>query len=255
MGSVRIEDRDGVTLVTLDDGKANTLSTAMLGELQEAADRVSRGRGGVVLTGTGRFFSAGLDLGEVGTKDREGVAAILDSVENMLRDWFVLPRPVVTAVNGHAIAGGAILALAGDCRLAARGEYKFGLTEIELGIPFPGTALEVVRYRTGAGYRDRVILQGELFLPEAAAAAGLVERVVEPSELLDRAVAAAARLGRTPGEAFARTKKALLAESVSRIHAERGEHREAFLDALTHPDVQKHIRATLEAIKARKRQA
>ncbi|MBI2944523.1 MAG: enoyl-CoA hydratase/isomerase family protein [Candidatus Wallbacteria bacterium] len=253
MGTVRIEDRDGVAVVTLDDGKANTLGSGMLRQLRETAEQLAGGRGGVVLTGAGRFFSAGLDLAEVGSMGRDGIGEILDLVDGMCRDWFAMPRPVVCAVNGHAIAGGAILALAGDGRLAARGEYKLGLTEIALGIPFPGVALEVVRYRVGSAYRDRVILQGELFGPDAAAAAGLVERVTEPDRLIDEAVSLAARLARAPGVAFAHTKKSLLAASLARMQSEQDAHREAFLDALARPDVQAHIRATLEAMKARKK--
>lgn len=243
----------GVTVVTLDDGKANTLGAAMVEALARTAAGLGQGRGPVVITGAGRFFSAGLDLGAVAAMDRPTLGGFLDRFEQMAVRWFTLERPVVAAVNGHAIAGGAILALTADFRLAARADWKIGLTEVSLGIPFPASALELTRFHVNAAQASRVFLGGELYAPEEAAVAGLVDRVVVPGELMPGALALAAQLARSPGVAFAQTKRALREPTMQRYEAVRARQREAFLDGLFDPAVRAHIAATLEAMKNRKK--
>lgn len=253
MSNVRVSEQSGVTVVTLDDGKANTLGAAMVQGLTETAASLAGASGPVVLTGAGRFFSAGLDLGEVYAMDRATLGNFLDGFEKMALAWFALARPVVAAVNGHAIAGGAILALTADFRLAARSEWKIGLTEVSLGIPFPASALELTRFHVDPSHASRVFLGGELFAPEDARVAGLVDRVVEPDGLLASAAALAAQLGRSPGVAYARTKSSLREPTMTRYESVRSAHREVFLDGLCDPAVRAHIGATLEAMRTKKK--
>jgi enoyl-CoA hydratase len=250
---LNIEEKDGVTVVTLADGKANTLGSGMVGALTDAAEKLQNGRGGIVVTGGGRFFSAGLALDEVAALSRETLGAFLDGFEKMAVSWFKVTRPVVAAVNGHAIAGGAILALTADHRIAGRGEWKFGLTEVSLGIPFPASALELVRFQVDGSRASRLFLAGELYGPDEAVAAGLIDKAVAPEALVQEAVALAGRLGKTPGSAFSRTKIALREPTLERYEAVRAQRKEAFIEALFDPAVKAHIGATLEAMKAKKK--
>ena len=253
MSHIKQVEQDGVTVVTLDDGKANTLGPDMVEALTETAAGLARGRGPVVLTGAGRFFSAGLDLGQVVAMDRPTLGAFLDKFERMAVTWFSLPRPLIAAVNGHAIAGGAILALTADFRIAARESWKIGLTEVSLGIPFPASALELTRFNVDSSRASRVFLGGELFTPDDAVIAGLIDRVVAPEALLGEARALAAQLGRSPGSAFVLTKAALREPTLTRYESVRAKHREGFLDGLFDPAVRAHIAATLEAMKSKKK--
>jgi len=253
MEHLKIAEQSGITVVTLEDGKANTLGSGMVRALTETAGKLADGRGPVVLTGAGRFFSAGLDLVEVVGMDRHTLGAFLDSFEQMALQWFALPRPVIAAVNGHAIAGGAIMALTADFRIAARGEWKIGLTEVSLGIPFPASALEMTRFQVDPSRASRFFLAGELYAPDEATAAGVLDRVVAPEALAEEAGKLAARLATSPGVAYAQTKAALRQPTLARIESARAERREAFLDALLNPVVRGHIEGTLNAMKSKKR--
>ena len=250
---IRTREQDGATVVTLDDGKANTLGPEMVTGLGAVAEELARGTGPVILTGAGRFFSAGLELGAVMAMERELLGQFLDRFESMAVTWFTMNRPVIAAVNGHAIAGGAILALMADFRIAARGEWKMGLTEVPLGIPFPASALELTRFAVNPSHVSRVFLAGELFAPADAMAAGLLDRVVEPDELLPAALALAAQVGKSPGAAFRVTKHALRAPAATRYRHERERHRDSFLTGLFDPVVRAHLQATIDAMKSKKK--
>src|SRR5262249_35533727 len=119
------------------------------------------------------------------------------------------PRPLVAAVNGHAIAGGAILMLACDQRLLARGPARIGLTEVRVGVLFPAWALEGARFATPPQHFPPLICAGRTWQPEEALARGLVDELVEPERLLDRACAVAEELAAIPTAAFAATKAAV----------------------------------------------
>src|SRR4029077_13032439 len=132
---------------TIDRPPANALNrdffaelVALLGRLEAAADVRA-----VVMTGTGRFSSAGLDLFEVFGYPPGDFTDFTARFDAGFAALFGFPKPVVAAVNGHAVAGGAVLAAAADVRLMAEGDGRVGLTEIQVGVPFPAAILEIVR--------------------------------------------------------------------------------------------------------------
>ncbi|MBI3270612.1 MAG: enoyl-CoA hydratase/isomerase family protein [Planctomycetes bacterium] len=254
MDPLVFEEKGGVTVVRMQDGKANTLGASMVEALAAAAERLSAaGRGGVVLTGAGRFFSAGLNLGEVLALDRPALSRFLDLFERMTLGWFCMPRPVVAAVNGHAIAGGTVMALTADFRLVANSELRMGLNEVQLGISLPRVVPELVRLQVAPPAVNRVLLAAETFGADEAVAIGLADRAVPAEMLEEEAVETAARLARSPGRAYASTKAGLRGEARRRIEAERAGDREAFLDSLFDPAVKAHIQATLEALRSKKK--
>jgi enoyl-CoA hydratase len=252
MDIIRVAEQDGVTVVTLDDGKANTIGRAMTRSLVETAGKLAAGSGGVAVTGAGRFFSAGLDLLEVGQMNRGELGEFIDRFEEACLAWFRLPRPVVAAINGHAIAGGAVMALAADVRLAALGDYRIGLTEVGLGIPFPRSALELVRLHLDPSRTGRALLGSELYGPEEAVPAGFADRTVRADALAAEACALARRLAAAPGRAYAMTKAALREPALHAFESGRQRQREEFLDCLTDRAVKTHIASTMATMKARK---
>jgi enoyl-CoA hydratase len=131
---------------------------------------------------------------------------------------FTFDRPVVAAVNGHAIAGGCVLACCADVRLMAAGKGRMGIPEIKVGVPFPRVPLEVMVHAVGPKVAGRLVLRADTLLPADALELGLVDEVVEPDTLLDRAVATAAELASAiPADTFALTKAQLRRETVERI--------------------------------------
>lgn len=248
-----IETHETVTVVRLDDGKANTLSRPMVTTLLETAQSLADGAGGIVVTGQGRFFSAGLNLGEVVSMDREALGDFIDLFERMALAWLSLPRPVVAAVNGHAIAGGAVLMMTADVRLMAAGEARTGFTEVPLGIALPQVVHALARLHMAPGATHRVLLGGETFGPDEARTVGMIDRVVAPEALLSEAMSTAARLARSPGKAYATTKAALRLSARQAIENERSLGREGFLESLSDPVVRAHLTATLEAMRAKRK--
>src|SRR2546426_2721338 len=151
MPTVRSEDRaEGVRLLTLDRPPANAITPELLNDLSSAleAAREDNAVRAVVLTGAGRFFSAGLDLR--GDIDFQAVAAPtagtdpFSALRRCLLSFLRFPKPTVAMLQGHAIAGGLILVLACDYRLGADGEYRIGLNEVAIGASFPRAASEIV---------------------------------------------------------------------------------------------------------------
>src|SRR5262245_19744991 len=142
MATVRVDDRDGgVRLLTLDRPPANAEDETLLTDLGAALDEAARQDAvrAVVLTGAGNFFSGGFDL-SAPRRDAAGAAAIGTLFRDTHLKLLTLPKPTVALVNGHAIAGGFILALACDYRLGVDGDYRIGLNEVAIGSSFPRVA-------------------------------------------------------------------------------------------------------------------
>ena len=135
----------------------------------------------LLITGAGSSFSAGVDLRRILDGGPDYAADFLTALSRMFRAVFDHPRPTVAAVNGHAIAGGCVLALACDIRLMSAG--RIGLAELAVGVPFPVAALEIVRHALGPR-AGRVLLGADTVGPEQALALGLVDEVTGPDDLL-----------------------------------------------------------------------
>jgi enoyl-CoA hydratase len=153
------------------------------------------------------MFSAGVDLLRLGKDGAPYVRRFLPALHRLYETVFFFPKPVVAAVNGHAIAGGCVLACCADRRIAARDSGRIGVTELLVGVPFPPMAFEVMRFATAPQFFQDVILSGATFAPEAALQRGLVDEVVEGGALLDRALAAAQTLTALSPAAFAMSKR------------------------------------------------
>jgi len=213
--SIEKETRGRIAILRLAHGKANALdaelSQAIIAALVEA--ETNPAVAGVVVTGPagGKIFSAGVDLIRV----LDGGAAYLDdflpALRAALERLFFFRKPVVAAVNGHAIAGGCLIAAACDRRLMARGDARIGVPERLVGVPFPAIALEILRFTVPPGRLQEVAYLGRTYLPDDAVANGLVDEVVEPDALVTRAVEAAEHLAAAPGPAFLSTKDQLRA--------------------------------------------
>lgn len=206
----REEPRPGITLLRMAHGKANALDLEFLRALKEACGAIdTAATRAVVLTGRGTIFSAGVDLYRVLDGGRAYVDEFLPALSAALSALAFLPLPVVCAVNGHAIAGGCILACCGDRVLMADGPGRIGVPELLVGVPFPTLALELVRAATTQGMFRQMVYSGRTLTPAEAVAAGLADRHVPADEVESAAVAAAEELTRIPQATFALSKKQL----------------------------------------------
>jgi enoyl-CoA hydratase len=215
------EDVGGVAVLRMAHGPVNAmdleLCRAIAAEFRALAADPARA---VVLTGRGRTFSAGVDLRRLLDGGPDYVEQFLPALDDAFRAMFGLAKPVVAAVNGHAVAGGAVLAAAADHTLMVDGRGRIGVPEIVVGVPFPRVPIEVLRHAVGDVAARRLILGAQTHPPADAVAFGLVDEVVPDDELLDRAVAAARRLAEDiPPDTFAVTKTQLRREHVQRMDA------------------------------------
>jgi enoyl-CoA hydratase len=205
----------GVAVVRFDRPPANAIDLAVTEEFGALLDELEKAPPkAVVLTGTGAIFSAGLDLKAVPSYGPAQRRALVLSINRMMRRLYGFPRPVAAAVNGHAMAGGLVLALACDLRIAAAGPSKLALSEVTVGIPFPLGPMLVVNDIVAGAVRRDLALFGKIFDPAAALAAGFVDEIVEPERLLARTIERARALAALPGYAAikAQLRAAALAE-------------------------------------------
>jgi enoyl-CoA hydratase len=205
------EDRDEVAILRMARGtKANALNVDLVAALAAALDRLDHApaRAGV-LTGQGNVFCAGVDLPAVVEGGPAYVRQFVPLLARCFERLATFPKPLVAAVNGHAIAGGGILLLGCDQRLLARGTGRVGLTEILVGVQFPAWALEIARFATPPQHFPTLICTGRTWPPEEALARGLVDELVEPDRLLERACAVTAEMAAIPAAVFTATKLAV----------------------------------------------
>jgi enoyl-CoA hydratase len=242
--STSVTRHGDVARIRMAHGKANAFDVEFLASLRASLrEALASDARAVVLCAEGSIFSAGVDLPRVAGSSTRELAAFLAELSDALAELFLAPRPVVAAVNGHAIAGGAILALACDHRLMARGAGRIGVPELAVGVPFPLVPAEIVRYALGDMRAHRAMLGAALCPAERAVEEAWVDELVEPDQLAPRAHAVALELAAAPADSFARTKAILRAPVAERWAAGRAGHDAGTLAAWDSPAVRDAIRA------------
>ena len=214
-----VEDHSGVTVLRLSHGKVNALDVELLRAIT-AAVRSARPEGAVVITGAGSSFSAGVDLRPIVADGEPYVREFLPELSTTFMAVFGHPGPVLAAVNGHAIAGGCVLAAACDVRVMSQG--KIGLTELSVGVPFPPAAMEIMRHAVGSA-ASTLALTAELLDPLGARSIGLIHDVAAPDALLETVLARARDMMRIPHDVFSFTKRQLQEPARERIAASVGD--------------------------------
>ena len=240
-----VEERDDVAVVRIEHGRVGAMDAELLDALTEAVAGSDRA---LVITGSGSAFSAGVDLRRILDGGTPYTEQFLTALSRMFRAVFDHPRPTVAAVNGHAIAGGCVLALACDVRLMSGG--RIGLAELAVGVPFPTSALEIVRHALGTA-ADRAVLRAETVGPEQALALGMVHEVTGAEELLPRALALAAELAARSPEAYRLAKAQLHGPANGAIEATTAEEDGAVLAGWTAEDTRRRIEAALAELTRR----
>ena len=213
---IETSEQAGVAVLRMADGKVNAMSIDFCAAVTTTFEQILPARA-VVLTGSGRIFSAGVDLLRLLDGGPDYIRQFLPALSTMLAAVFTHPKPVVAAINGHAVAGGCVLACAADRRIMARDAGRIGVTELLVGVPFPAAAMEIMRRATAPQYFEDAILSGATYNPPEAVARGLVHDIVDPHELLDRAIDAANTLAALSPPAFAITKRQTRGPAVERL--------------------------------------
>lgn len=213
------EESGSVVILKLAHGKVSALDLELAEALDTLLGACADAGKAVIITGTGGTFSAGVDLYRL---HRESEAYTHDFVQALSRLFyrvFELPVPVVAAVNGHAVAGGCVIACGADVRLMAAGKGRIGVPELRVGVPLPPIALEMVRSCTNTATLQRLVYGGDKLTPAEAQAVGIVDRVVPADALLGEAKRTAEKLMAIPPSSFCPTKRQIRMPYAERARA------------------------------------
>ena len=216
---IDVKTENAIAIVTLKHGKANALDIEFCDALTKCFEelRTSAARA-VVVTGQGGIFSAGVDLIRANAGGADYMRKFLPVLNRSFESIFFHPKPLVAAINGHAMAGGAVLACCADRRIMARSGGRIGVTELLVGVPFPALAFEAVRLAVPSRYLPESLFSGATYEADIALQRGWVEEVVTADALMPRAIAAAQSLAQLAPAAFAQTKKQLRQEIRERLN-------------------------------------
>src|SRR3984957_5998052 len=209
---------DAIATITIDDGKVNVLSLAVLAELDAGLSQAERDDAVVILAGRDGVFSAGFDLPVL----RDGgpdARALLRAGFELAARLLAFPRPVVIACTGHAVAMGVFLLLCGDYRVGITGPYKITANEVAIGLTMPRAAVEICRQRLTPAHFNRAVVLAEAFSPADAAAAGFLDRTAEASSVHEVARGAAAQALTLDRAAHEASKRRARAQSLGLLRA------------------------------------
>jgi Delta3-Delta2-enoyl-CoA isomerase len=216
MEHVHISIDDGIAEVRLERGKVNALDERVVDELASCLRDLAQDSAGppIVLRGSGRFFSFGFDIPHFLGFSKAAFSAFVASFTSLYRDIFLHPRPVVAALNGHAVAGGCMLATACDARVMVTGKAKIGLNEIGFGSSVFAGSVDMLTFWVGARRAQQILYSGALYPAEEARALRLVDVVTDEAGLRDAAREVARDLAARDAAAF-RSIKGLLRRPIA----------------------------------------
>lgn len=228
------EDRDGIRILAMGRGKANAISTEFAVTLHGAALAAQEDpavRGVVLTSRSPKIFCGGFDLRRLAHASPEDFGRFVRVFDALFFDLFLLGKPLVAALTGHAVAGGALLAATADFRFAAEGPGTIGLPEVRLGIHVPRHCVEAMRTTVGEQALTRWALLGETMPFEEAHALGAIDRIVPPDRLVEEAVRFARQLGGASSEVYAAIKRDLRGSAYDKAQDVLPDGRKAFVDS------------------------
>jgi enoyl-CoA hydratase len=215
---ISIDRHDEVAVVRLNRPPANAFCLELGRDLETVLDADAvRNAGALVLTGTGRFFSGGLDLKRVPTysaREQRDFLGVLNRGIGRLYTW---PAPVVGAINGHAVAGAFVVALATDYRIGPLGDAQFGLTEARVGIPFPAVPMIILHAECSPQDVRYSALYARTFGPDEAQRRGMLDELQPPEQVLPRALEVARDLASMPADSYRRIKRQIRQVGIAQV--------------------------------------
>ena len=241
---------DLVTMIRLEGGKANAMTSELLDTIERLIDDFERSSAHVaVVTGYERFFSAGLALPRLIDLDRPAMHVFIERFARVMMRVLACEKPIVAAINGHAIAGGCVLAVMCDWRIIVdEPTVRIGLNETQLGIGLPAIVVEPLRAQVPTTSLVAIALEGRLFAPVDAMAFGLVHVVVPTAELQARALVKARALAEIPRVAATQVKRALRSPVIDAVSRNAGVETERWLDTWFAPEARARLRAAVDKL-------
>lgn len=240
--------------ITLQRPPANALNHALVMELRaEIEGAQALGAKAVVLSGSPGMYSGGLDVPELLGYDRASMARFWEEFFALLQSIALAPIPVAAAITGHSPAGGAVLAIFCDTRIAADGEFKLGLNEVQVGLPVPRVILGALTRLVGSRQAERLAVRGLLVSPEEALSVGLVDQVVAPDQVVPTAIAWCREIIALPPSAMSITRRALRADYKTLFDGLSAGTREEMTATWFSEETQRVLRALMAQLAAKRK--
>lgn len=209
---------DGIAVITMNDGKANAFSFAMMEALEACMDKAEAEADVIVLTAEGRAMSAGFDL-KVMKNEPDRVAEMVTNGGKFLTRLFANKKPTIIAAPGHGIAAGGLLMLAADYRIAADGDGRFGLNETAIGMVLPNYGYQLALFRIDNKYLDASFVGADLFDVQTAIKAGFLDEAVPADRLMARAMEKAKAFQDLHPKAYAGNKRLVRGKTAEAMQA------------------------------------
>ena len=211
------QDED-VSIITLDDGKANVFSPSMISAVNKCLDDVPTEKGSLIITGRTGMYSAGFDLKIISAGDMAATKEMSLNGFKLLSRIFSFPRPVLAACSGHGIALGTFLLCCCDYRIGVKGEFLVGANEMRTNMVIPIPILELIKFRIAQPHKYRAVLGAEMYSIENAIDAGIIDEIVEADDLMDAALIKARDLATLGHPSYTLTKELYIAEPLKKIN-------------------------------------
>jgi len=249
---VKLTRQDQIGILFIDTARNNAINDDFIREAHELMDEAEADatvRALIVTSSHNSIFCPGVDLPSLMGRSSPGMRTFYEALTGLVRRKVAYPKPEVYALNGHTIAGGCMMALAGDYRVMAKGRFAFGMMEIDVGLAAPIGVVEMLRHFLDGRIAERVLFSGERFTPESALSLGLVEELVEPTQLMDRAFAQAWALAQKPAAGYRRLKRYSREALAARMHALDDAHLDELVEQWFSEETQRLVHAAVQRMK------
>ena len=213
-----LTSKDDISIITLDDGKANVFSPKMIQDVNECLDKVPTESGALIITGRDGMFSAGFDLKIISSGDIQATMDMSLSGFKLLSRIFSFPRPILAACSGHGIALGTFLLCCCDYRIGVKGDYMIGANEMRTNMVIPIPILELISHRVTASHKYRAILGAEMYSIQSGVEAGLIDEIVDSKDLMEVAMLKAKDLASMGHPSYTLTKELFIREPLQKIN-------------------------------------
>ena len=233
MDTITLEQQNDVTILRLNRGAKNPINLEMVDDLTETLRSLihsPKTRSLILTSASDKFFSIGFDLPQLLDLPRVEFESFYRAFNLLCLDLFTFPKPTIAAINGHAVAGGYILALCCDYRLIAEGHKMTGLNEVQLGVPVPYLTDCTLRNLVGVFQAREILELGKYYPPDEALHKGMVDQVVPDDQLLTLALQQAKTLADLPEIAFSAIKTSRVEPVITQILANQEGKNHQFID-------------------------
>ncbi|MFL2525866.1 MAG: crotonase/enoyl-CoA hydratase family protein [Candidatus Azotimanducaceae bacterium] len=216
------EKLEDISIITLDDGKANAMGPSMIEALNNALDKAQESSRAVLIIGRPGLLSGGFDLSIIKSGDNNAIQAMVNAGARLLMRIYGFSIPVVMATTGHGVALGGFLLLAADYRFGVEGDYKIGLNEVAIGMTLPPFAQMLAKSRIPPQYLTNTVINAHIYDPESAQQVGFLDEVTPVESLLQTSINKTKELALLDPSAFNRTKQDFRQDDITRILSDLG---------------------------------